>query len=96
MWSILFLARNLAKVSDEKGGPLSVDKPRGYPYCERSCSILLITVSAVFGVTLKMKENLLKTAEASRYSLLLNWKKSAARSCHGAWGTSRGSSGWIG
>ena len=29
MWSILFLARNLAKVSDEKGGPLSVDKLKG-------------------------------------------------------------------
>ena len=93
MWSILFLARNLAKVSDEKGGPLSVDKLRGYPYCEKSCSILLITMSAVFVVTLKMKGNLLKTSEMSKYSLLLNWKKSAVRSCHGAWGTSRGSSG---
>ena len=93
MWSILFLARNLAKVSDEKGGPLSVDKLKGYPYCEISCSILLITVSAVFVVTLKMKGNLLKTSYMSKYSLLLNWKKSAARSCHGAWGTSHGRSG---
>ena len=50
-------------------------------------------MSAVFVVTLKMKGNLLKTSEMSKYSLLLNWKKSAARSCHGAWGTSHGSSG---
>ena len=43
MWSILFLVRNLANFSDEKGGLLSVDKLKGYPYCEISCSILLIT-----------------------------------------------------
>ena len=70
MWSILFFAKNLAKVSDEKGGPLSEDKLSGYPYCEKSCSILLITVSAVFVVTLKTKGNLLKTSETRRYSLL--------------------------
>ena len=93
MWSILFLVRNLAKVSDENGGSLSVDKLKGYPYCEISCSSLLITVLAVFVVTLKMKVNLPKTSGMSRYSLLLNWKKSAARSCHGTWGTSHGSSG---
>ena len=47
-WSILFLVRNLAKVSDEKGGPLSIDKLKGYLYCKISCSILLITMSADF------------------------------------------------
>ena len=53
-------------------------------------------MSAVFVVTLKMKGNLLKTSDMSKYSLLLNWKKSVVRSCHGAWGTSHGSSGCIG
>ena len=70
MWSILFLARNLANVSDENGGPLSVDKLKGYPYCEISCSSLLITVSAVFVMTLKIKGNLLKTLDTSKFSLL--------------------------
>ena len=85
--------KNLANVSDENGGPLSVDKLKGYPYYEISCLSLLNTVSAVFVVTLKMKGNLLKISDMSKYSLLLNWKKSAVRSCHGAWGTSHGSSG---
>ena len=67
IWSILFLVRNLANVSDENGGPLSVDKLKGYPYCEISCSSLLITVSAVFVVTLKMKGNLLKISDTSKY-----------------------------
>ena len=93
MWSILFLVKNLAKVSDENGGPLSVHKLKGYAYCEISCSSLLITMSAVSVMTLKMKGNLLKTSDMIKYSLLLNWKKSASRSCHGAWGTSHGSSG---
>ena len=85
--------RNLANVSDENQGPLSVDNLKGYPYCEISCSSLLITMYAVFVVTLKMEGNLLKISDTSKYSLLLNWKKSTVRSYHGAWGTLHGSSG---
>ena len=56
-----FFARNVANVSDEKGGLLSVEWLLGYPYCEMSWLSPLIMVSAVLVVTLKMKGNLLKT-----------------------------------
>ena len=56
MWSMHSLKRNLVNVSNEKGSQLSVDRVLGYPYCEISSLSLLIMVSAVFDVTLKMKD----------------------------------------
>ena len=87
------LKRFLANVSDKKEGPLSVDRLLGYLYCEMSWLSLLIMVSADFVVTLQMKGYLLNTLASNKYSLLLNWKKSATRSCHGASGTSHWSRG---
>ena len=53
-------------------------------------------VSAVFVLTLKMKEYLLNTSDTNKYSLLLNWKKSVVRSCYGTSGTCHGSRvGWA-
>ena len=51
---------------------------------------LHITVSTVFVDILKVKGYLLNVPAISRYSLLLNLKKLAARSCQGASGTSLG------
>ena len=98
MWSMHLLKRNSTNVSDKKGGPLLVDRLLGYPYCEMSSLSLLIMVSAVcffffFLVTLKMKGYLLNTLATNKHSLLLNWKKSVAISCHGVFGTSHGSRG---
>ena len=65
-----------------------IDRLLRYPYYEISRLSLLIMVSAVFDVTLKMKGYLLNTSTMNKYSLLLNWKKSVARYCHWASGTS--------
>ena len=48
MCSTLQLLMNLAKGSEEKGGPLSVVRLLGFPYCEKSCVKFCMTVSAVF------------------------------------------------
>ena len=41
----------LANVSEENGGPLSVDRLLGGPYCEISDLSLILTGSAAFEVT---------------------------------------------
>ena len=87
------LPNNLANVSDEKGSPLSVERLLGYPYCEMSWLSLLIMVSLVFVVTLKTKLNLLNILDTDKYSLLLNWKNSVVRSCHGVSDISHGMRG---
>ena len=46
---------NLANVSDANGGPLSVVKLLGVPYCEKSCVNLHVMVSAAFVEILKVK-----------------------------------------
>ena len=94
MWSLWF-NRNLAKGSEANGGPLSVFKHLGVPYCKNSCVNLCITVSAVFVEILKVKGYLLNVSMISRYFLFLNLKKSAARSCHRASGASLGIIGWV-
>ena len=81
---------NWAKGSEENGGPLSVVRLLGLPYCEKSCVNFHMTVSAVFVVILKVNGYLLNVSAMSRYSLPLKLKKSAARSCQGASGTSLG------
>ena len=45
----------LANVSEENGGPLSVERVLGGPYCEISGLTLSITGSAAFEVTLYRK-----------------------------------------
>ena len=96
MRSMYLLKINLANVSGERGGPLSVDRHLGYPYYEMNLLSLLIMVSAVFVVSVKMKGYLLNTLATNKYSLLLNWKKAVARFCHGPLGTSCRSRDWMG
>ena len=43
---------NLANISEENGGPLSVESLLGGPYCEISDLSLSVTGSAAFEVTL--------------------------------------------
>ena len=81
---------NWAKGSEENSGPLSVVRLLGFPYCEKSCVNFQMTVSAVFVDILKVNGYLLNVSAMSRYSLPLKLKKSAARSCQGASGTSLG------
>ena len=95
MLSALWFNINLANVSETNGGPLLVVKFLGVPYCEKSCVNLHVTVSAVFVEILKVKGYLLKVSVTNRYSLFLNVKRSAVRSCRGASGTSLGISGWV-
>ena len=95
MWSTLCFNINLANVSDANGGPLSVIKLLGVPYCEKSCMNLQVMVSAVFVEILKMKEHLLNVSATNKYSLFLKVKKSLVRSCQGASGTSPGIMGWM-
>ena len=95
MWSTLWYNRNLAEGSEANGGPLSVIKHLRIPYCEKSCVNLHITVSAVFVDILKVKGYLLNISAIRRYSLFLNLKKLAERSCQGASGTSLGITGWV-
>ena len=84
---------NLLNASDEKGGPLSIDKHLRVQYCENSCVNLCATLSPVLVDILKVKGYLLNILAINRYSLVLNLKKLAVRFCKGASGTSLGSSG---
>ena len=59
MWSTPWINRNLAKGFEANGGPLSVVKHIGVPYCEKSCVNFCITVFAVYDEILKVKEYLL-------------------------------------
>ena len=65
---------NLANVSDANGGPLSVVKLLGDPYCKKSCMSFHVMVSAVFLEILKVKEYLLKVSATNMYSLFLKVK----------------------
>ena len=95
MWSTLWFNINLANVSEANSCPLSVVKLLGVPYCEKSCVNLHVMVSAVFVEILKVKGYLLNVSVTNRYSLLLNVKKSAVRSCQGASGISLRIIGWV-
>ena len=89
---------NWMKTSQENGGPLSIVRPLGLPYCEKSCVNFHMTVSAVFVVILNANGYLLNVSAMSRYSFPLKLKKSAARSCQGTSGTSPGIIGgmcWV-
>ena len=67
----------------------------GFHIVKKSCVNICITVSAVFVEILKVKGYLLKVSVISRYSLFLNFKKSAVRSCQEASGTFLGIIGWV-
>ena len=95
MWSTLWFNINLANVSDANGGLLLVVKLLRAPYCERSCMNLCVRVSAVFVDILKVKGYLLNVSATNKYSLFLKVKKSAARFCQGASGTSLCIMGWM-
>ena len=86
---------NLANVSDANGGPLSVVRLLGVPYCEKSCMNLCVMVSAVFVEILKVKGYLLNVSVTNKYSWFFESEKLAVRSCQGASGTSLGIMGWI-
>ena len=90
MCSTVWLVMNWVKGSEENGGPLSVVRLLGFPYCEKSCVNVHMTVSAVLVGILKVNGYLLNVSAMSRYSLPLKSKKSAVRSCQGASGTSLG------
>ena len=90
MYSTIWLVMNWAKSSEENGGPLSVVRLLGFPYCEKSCVNFCMTVSAVFVDILKLNWYLLNVSATSRYSLPLKLKESAARPCQGASVTSLG------
>ena len=93
MWSTLWFDINLANVSEANGGPLLVVKLLGVLYFEKLCELAM--VSAVLVEILKVKGYLLNVSVTNKYSLFLNVKKSAARSCQGASGTSLGIMGLI-
>ena len=96
MWSSLWFNINLANVCEANGGPLSVVKLLGVPYCEKKLFELACDGFCCFFVEiLKVKGYLLNVSTTNKYSLFLNVKKSAARSCQGASGTSLGIMGWI-
>ena len=89
IWSIPWMWRKLAKVSDKKGGPLSEKNHLSSPYCEiRSCKHCT-KLSEVLEWVLK-GAYLLKGSVIRRYSLLLLVKWSPATSCHGLLGISLG------
>ena len=52
MCSMCCCCMSLANVSEENGGPLSVERLLGGPYCEISNLSLSVTGSAAFEVTL--------------------------------------------
>ena len=85
----------LSKMYEDNGGPLSVVRLLGLPYCEKSCVNFCMTVSAVFVVILNANGYLLNVSAMSRYSFPLKLKKSAARSYQGASGISLGNIGWM-
>ena len=61
----------------------------------KSCVNLHVMVSAVYVEILKVKGCLLNVSATNRYSLFLNVKRSALRSCQGASGTSLGIIWWV-
>ena len=60
---------NWEKGSEENGGPLSVVRLFGFPYCEKSCINFCVIMSTVFVHILKVNGYLLNASAMSRYSL---------------------------
>ena len=60
--------RNSESSSDAKGGPLSVDRDNGGPYCEMSSSRCMLRDVTDLDVTLYTKGYLLMALHMIRYS----------------------------
>ena len=71
IWSMHCEERNLARISDKKGGLLLVKSHLGGPYCDIQSCKCFMSISVVLECVLWMKGYLLNVSAIRRYSLPL-------------------------